>query len=228
MSFCCRVYVDGCVDTCSQGISLSGGQKQRINICRAIYVGADIQIFDDPISALDAHVGKHVFENVFLGAAQDKTRVLVTHALHFLPQVDYIYTMTDGRIGEHGTYADLMAAEGDFARFVNEFGSKESELEKEEEAAEDEKDDNAKDEKAVAAMKKRKQGAAMMQAEERNTGAVSKEVYVEYLRAGKGYIILPVLFLSVTLMQGAQVMSSYWLVYWQERYVPPLFMPHST
>ena len=84
-------------------------------------------------------------------AAQDKTRILVTHALHFLPQVDYIYTMIDGRIGEHGTYADLMAAEGDFARFVNEFGSKENELEKEEEAVEGEKEDNTKDEKAVAA-----------------------------------------------------------------------------
>ncbi|PIL29785.1 ATP-binding cassette transporter [Ganoderma sinense ZZ0214-1] len=200
-----------------RGISLSGGQKQRINICRAIYVGADIQIFDDPISALDAHVGKYVFENVFLGAAQGKTRILVTHALHFLPQVDYIYTMAEGKIGEHGTYADLMAAEGDFARFVNEFGSKESELEKEEEAAENEKAEDVKDEKAVEAMKKRKQGATMMQVEERNTGAVSKQVYSEYLRAGKGYIVLPLLLLSVALMQGAQVMSSYWLVYWQER-----------
>ena len=208
------------IDTCSQGISLSGGQKQRINICRAIYVGADIQIFDDPISALDAHVGKHVFQHVFLGAAQDKTRILVTHALHFLPQVDYIYTMVDGRVGEHGTYADLMAANGDFARFVNEFGSKESELEKEEEAtaeggdAEDEKDD-----KAVEKLKKRQQGATMMQQEERNTGAVSNQVYMEYIRAGKGYIIIPLLVLSVALLQGAQVMSSYWLVYWQEMYV---------
>nr|VWO99753.1 Phosphate:H symporter (Phosphate:H symporter, variant) [Ganoderma boninense] len=200
-----------------RGISLSGGQKQRINICRAIYVGADIQIFDDPISALDAHVGKHVFENVFLGAAQGKTRILVTHALHFLHQVDYIYTMAEGKIGEHGTYADLMAADGDFARFVNEFGSKESELEKEEEAAENETVEDVKDEKAIEATKKRQQGATMMQVEERNTGAVSNEVYAEYLRAGKGYIILPLLLLSVALMQGAQVMSSYWLVYWQER-----------
>ena len=215
------------IDTCSQGISLSGGQKQRINICRAIYVGADIQIFDDPISALDAHVGKHVFENVFLGAAQGKTRILVTHALHFLPQVDYIYTMAEGKIGEHGTYADLMAANGDFAHFVNEFGSKESESEKEEEAVEDEKDGDAKDAKAMEAMKKRKQGAAMMQVEERNTGAVSNQVYLEYLRAGKGYIILPLLLLSVTLMQGAQVMSSYWLVYWQEKYVPFIILPHN-
>lgn len=194
----------------NQGISLSGGQKQRINICRAIYVSADIQIFDDPISALDAHVGKHVFQNVFLGGAAEKTRILVTHALHFLPQVDYIYTMVDGRIAEHGTYANLMAANGDFARFVNEFGSKESELEKEEEAVEADVEgtDNEKAEKR----KKRTQGAAMMQTEERNTGAVSNDVYMTYIRAGKGFIIIPLLVLSVALLQGAQVMSSYWYV----------------
>ncbi|OSD06330.1 P-loop containing nucleoside triphosphate hydrolase protein [Trametes coccinea BRFM310] len=197
-----------------RGISLSGGQKQRINICRAIYVGADIQIFDDPFSALDAHVGKSVFTNVFLGAAADKTRVLVTHALHFLPQVDYIYTMVDGRVSEHGTYAELMAANGDFARFVNEFGSKENEVEQEEEAVEEAA------EPSDTKPKKKLQGAAMMQVEERNTGAVSNEVYLEYLRAGKGYLILPLLLISVALLQGTQVMSSYWLVYWEERKWP--------
>ncbi|KAL1937459.1 hypothetical protein VTO73DRAFT_13182 [Trametes versicolor] len=195
-----------------RGISLSGGQKQRINICRAIYVGADIQIFDDPFSALDAHVGKSVFSNVFLGAAADKTRVLVTHALHFLPQVDYIYTMVEGRVAEHGTYAALMAADGDFARFVREFGSNQNQQEEEEEAVEEAVEDGEAAEKTV----KRKAAPAMMQVEERNTGAVSNQVYMEYIRAGKGFIIIPLLLISVALMQGAQVMSSYWLVYWQE------------
>ncbi|OJA16609.1 hypothetical protein AZE42_10766, partial [Rhizopogon vesiculosus] len=91
-----------------KGISLSGGQKQRINICRAIYCNTDIQIFDDPLSALDAHVDKAVFENV-LKRNTGKTRILVTHALHFLPDVDYIYTLVDGRIAERGTYLELMA-----------------------------------------------------------------------------------------------------------------------
>ncbi|OJA15999.1 hypothetical protein AZE42_13449, partial [Rhizopogon vesiculosus] len=91
-----------------KGISLSGGQKQRINICRAIYCNTDIQIFDDPLSALDAPVGKAVFENV-LKRNTGKTRILVTHALHFLPDVDYIYTIVDGRIAERGTYPELMA-----------------------------------------------------------------------------------------------------------------------
>ncbi|EEB98739.1 hypothetical protein MPER_01703, partial [Moniliophthora perniciosa FA553] len=91
-----------------KGISLSGGQKQRLNICRAIYCDTDIQIFDDPLSALDAHVGKAVFQNVLLNAPAGKTRILVTHALHFLPQVDYIYVVADGRIVERGTYNELM------------------------------------------------------------------------------------------------------------------------
>jgi ABC-type multidrug transport system fused ATPase/permease subunit len=106
-----------------KGISLSGGQKQRLNLCRAIYCDADVQIYDDPLSALDAHVGRAVFQNVLLNARPDRTRVLVTHALHFLPQVDYIYTLVAGRVAEHGTYANLMGADGAFSKFVTEFGS---------------------------------------------------------------------------------------------------------
>lgn len=198
-----------------RGISLSGGQKQRINICRAIYVGADIQIFDDPLSALDAHVGKSVFQNVFMNASAGKTRILVTHAIYLLPQVDYIYTVVDGRIAERGTYIELLANQGAFARFAHEFGAKEEQEEQEEEAIEED-GDGKKDKKRKAIGS----NAPLMQAEERNTGAVSGKVYKEYLRAGKGGIIIPLLILALTFMQGTQVMSSYWLVYWQERKWP--------
>lgn len=87
-----------------------------------------------PSSAVDAHVGKALFTEAILGAlrAQGKTVILVTHALHFLSQCDYIYTMADGRIVEHGTYSDLLARGGDFARLSKEFGGEQEKEEGEE------------------------------------------------------------------------------------------------
>ncbi|PFH53092.1 hypothetical protein AMATHDRAFT_73621 [Amanita thiersii Skay4041] len=208
-----------------KGISLSGGQKQRLNICRAIYCDADIQIFDDPLSALDAHVGKAVFQNVLQNASSGKTRILVTHALHFLPHVDYIYVIAAGKIAEEGTFNQLMATDnGEFAKFMHEFGGKEEETEKQKEDEVDVIEDNGmrqkEDQEKETKKKNATPGATMMQAEERNTGAVRWEVYATYSKAGRGVLVLPVLILSVVLLQATTVMASYWLVYWQERKWP--------
>ena len=94
----------------------------------------------------------------------------------------------------------------------------EDEEEEREEEAVEETPAGPDDEKKVE--KKKAGGSAqLMQVEERNTGAVSNEVYKRYLKAGKGEILIPLLIISLAFLQGAQVMSSYWLVYWQERYV---------
>ncbi|KAF9466563.1 ABC transporter [Collybia nuda] len=200
-----------------KGISLSGGQKQRLNICRAIYCDTDIQIFDDPLSALDAHVGKAVFQNVLQNSLSKKTRVLVTHALHFLPQVDYIYAITEGHIAEQGTYAELIANKGEFSKFIHEFGSTEEEEEKEKTEEDLMAGEGQNMKENTEGRKKATLGVGIMQAEERNTGAVNWEVYKAYSAAGKGKFVLPLLFFSIVLIQGATVMGSYWLVYWQER-----------
>ncbi|CAG8740969.1 9300_t:CDS:10, partial [Gigaspora margarita] len=78
-----------------KGINLSGGQRQRINIARAVYYNADIVLLDDPLSAVDAHVGRYLFTHCIQGALAKKTRLLVTHHLNYLPQVDYVIYMED-------------------------------------------------------------------------------------------------------------------------------------
>lgn len=128
-----------------------------------------------PSTQVDAHVGKHLFDHAICGALKDKTRVLVTHALHFLPSVDYIICIDHGQIKQQGTYADLVADhDGAFSQLVREFGGgieikREEEEEKEEEKALEAVEDA--DEGKVVAVEPKK-GKALMQEEERATGAV--------------------------------------------------------
>ncbi|XP_040463337.1 canalicular multispecific organic anion transporter 1 isoform X3 [Falco naumanni] len=110
-----------------KGINLSGGQKQRVSLARAVYSNADIYILDDPLSAVDAHVGKYLFDHVLgpKGLLQKKTRILVTHSISFLPQVDNIVVLVEGAVSEHGSYSTLLANRGAFAQFLNLYGSQE-------------------------------------------------------------------------------------------------------
>ncbi|XP_063601958.1 ATP-binding cassette sub-family C member 3-like [Penaeus indicus] len=103
-----------------KGINLSGGQKQRVSLARAVYSDTDIVLLDDPLSAVDAHVGRFIFDNVIgpQGILRGKTRLLVTHSVTFLPSVDEVVVMMDGRVVEKGSYLDLVAKQGDFANFV--------------------------------------------------------------------------------------------------------------
>lgn len=103
-----------------KGINLSGGQKQRVALARAVYSGADIYILDDPLSAVDSHVGKHIFENILgqNGLLKGKTRFLITHAISYLPKVDEILVMKDGEITENGSYRQLLAQKGAFSEFL--------------------------------------------------------------------------------------------------------------
>ena len=71
-----------------KGDNLSGGQKSRLNIARAVYNEADIYLFDDPFSALDAFVGKNIFDNVIKKYLKGKTILVITHALQYLPMMD--------------------------------------------------------------------------------------------------------------------------------------------
>ncbi|RWS30840.1 multidrug resistance-associated protein 1-like protein [Leptotrombidium deliense] len=106
-----------------KGINLSGGQKQRVSLARAVYANADLYLFDDPLSAVDSHVGRHLFEQVIgpTGLLKNKTRVVVTHKITILPQCDEIIVMKDGFISERGSYKELLEKKGDFAEILVQF-----------------------------------------------------------------------------------------------------------
>lgn len=194
---------------------VEGGQKARVNLARAMYYDADLLLLDDILAAVDSHVAALLFDAV--RQLNDTTRVLVTHALHFLPQVDYIITMHEGRVAERGTYAELRAGNGPFASLIRDFANEdqnEVNAEQEEEAIEE-----AVGRPASIPRERLTANAqnALASKENMATGTVGLYVYKGYLKAGRGWITLPLLLLATIISQGFTIMTSYWLVYWQER-----------
>uniref|UniRef100_A0A5F8HF53 Multidrug resistance-associated protein 1 n=1 Tax=Monodelphis domestica TaxID=13616 RepID=A0A5F8HF53_MONDO len=116
-----------------KGVNLSGGQKQRVSLARAVYCDSDVYLFDDPLSAVDAHVGKHIFEKVIgpQGILKNKTRILVTHSISYLSQVDVIIVMSDGKISEMGSHQELLDRDGAFAEFLRTYANAEQNMEDE-------------------------------------------------------------------------------------------------
>ncbi|KAF9145057.1 hypothetical protein BGX30_010456 [Mortierella sp. GBA39] len=107
-----------------RGINLSGGQKARISLARAVYARADIYLFDDPLSAVDAHVGRTIFDKVVgpKGMLAGKTRVFVTHQIQYLSQSPQIMMLREGKVVEQGNFQELMAKKAEVYQLVSDFG----------------------------------------------------------------------------------------------------------
>ena len=120
-----------------KGINLSGGQKQRISVARSVYSNGDLYFLDDPLSAVDSHVGKHMFDNVIgpSGLLKNKTVVLVTHGIGYLKKMDEIIVMKNGTISEQGSYDELLYAQGEFSDFLVQYLADKENSEKEEDVS---------------------------------------------------------------------------------------------
>jgi len=97
-----------------RGVALSGGQKARVNLARALYRDVDIYLLDDPLSAVDTRVSRHLFEKCVKEYLRGRIRVLVTHQLQYLPHADHIIVLNQGKILAQGTYEELIDAGIDF------------------------------------------------------------------------------------------------------------------
>uniref|UniRef100_A0A4W5NVV0 ATP-binding cassette sub-family C member 5 n=1 Tax=Hucho hucho TaxID=62062 RepID=A0A4W5NVV0_9TELE len=181
-----------------RGANLSGGQRQRVSLARALYSERPILLLDDPLSAVDAHVGSHLFHNAIRMASKGKTIIFVTHQLQYLAECDHVILMKDGQIAEHGTHFQLMGRDRDYATLFN---SVQQEV-------------MPTTERMSSSNEKVETTGTLMKAEEKGSGAVAWDVYKAYINAAGGpcaFIINVILFLFTT---GSIAFSNWWLSYW--------------
>ena len=193
-----------------KGVNLSGGQKARISLARAMYCDNDIYIMDDPISALDAHVGKNIMHNCIIGYLKGKTRILATHALQYTCFADKIYYMKNGEIKWEGTYQELIEQ-----KFYSEFAEKiNSKLKKEKEENDNFSNDIIKINKEVSFNKGSIQ--RITKDEGKEVGKINKKVFISYFTYIGGLNFCSALSLTLFSWQGLRIMSDLWLGYWSE------------
>jgi ATP-binding cassette subfamily C (CFTR/MRP) protein 1 len=184
------------------GVNLSGGQKARVALARALYNNSDIYLLDDPLSALDAQTGKHVFDNAIMGALDTKTVLLITHQLQVLSQLDYIFVLSQGKIVEQGAYRDLIAKRGllfDMMQnsFISKKGGTDSKIE------------------LSGAVKEHKQ-KDIMEKEDQEQGSVKPVTYWNYVKVCGGWPFLISLTIITLLRSALIALSGIWLQWWTD------------
>ncbi|XP_075985131.1 ATP-binding cassette subfamily C member 4-like isoform X2 [Anticarsia gemmatalis] len=193
-----------------RGVSLSGGQRARINLARAIYREADVYLLDDPLSAVDANVGRLLFEGCINGYLRNKTCILVTHQVHYLKAADFIVVLNEGSIENMGSYDELVKSGTEFSALLSAADGEETGPEKKERPAvmrgisktsiKSEDDDEER--------------VQVQEAEERATGSLKWAVIWEYLKAVQSWCIVLFALLSLLITQGAATTADYWISYW--------------
>jgi ABC-type multidrug transport system fused ATPase/permease subunit len=195
-----------------KGVNLSGGQKQRLSLARAIYADADVYFLDDPLSALDAHVGAGVFRDCICEHLKEKTVVLVMNQVQFCPEADLVVALDHGRALEVGPYPELMARGGAFAKLMQDYGGRGDD---EEEAGEAE----AEEPKEEAAAEVHKEGTAaegkLTQKETKGEGGMKAETYAKYINAIGISMFYPMIAFYV-LQVGCDMLSNTTLAAWAE------------
>ncbi|XP_043382192.1 ATP-binding cassette sub-family C member 12 isoform X5 [Chelonia mydas] len=230
-----------------RGLNLSGGQKQRISLARAVYANRDIYLLDDPLSAVDAHVGKYIFEKCIKEALKEKTVVLVTHQLQYLEFCDEVILLEDGEIYERGTHKDLMKEKGRYAQLIQNLYMEQAKdpeiiltgtMTEPTSETQDKSDSSGSsyrgvenpafvmsDEEIIIKEPERDPQSGnntapvnqLVKKEEKQEGSVTWKTYHAYIKASGGFILSSFVVLLFILMIGCSAFSNWWLSFWLEQ-----------
>ncbi|XP_073947056.1 probable multidrug resistance-associated protein lethal(2)03659 isoform X2 [Choristoneura fumiferana] len=202
-----------------RGVALSGGQRARINLARAVYKEADIYLLDDPLSAVDTQVAKHIFERCIKRYLANKTVVLVTHQLQFIKSVDQIVIMDKCKIIADGAFNDLNEQE---LSLINVMADKVREVREEDEPGSDPGAVSVAQYSTMSFFKRHNWSMLLdasiadqkPEAEIQTKGRVKGSVYREYFLAGAACPFVVIVSLMFLLAQACASASDYWISRW--------------
>ena len=204
-----------------KGINLSGGQKQRVSLARAIYQDADVYFLDDTLSAVDAHVGQHIYQEVIgpNGLLKNKTRIFVTHNLNYVSDSDYIVMFDHGAISDEGSYDAIMNSNGHISQLIRQFVTTGKHDESPIEAAATKLPIGMEEEEREAKTdtnKGEKEGGIISE-ETVESGGVQLKVALAYVRS-IGVVISVCILLAYVVSYIANGGTSLWLANWSNQY----------
>jgi len=204
-----------------RGINLSGGQRARISVARAVYrKDVELCLFDDPLAAIDAHVGKKLFDQVFSrsGVLAGKTRVLVTHQVQYLKEADRVVIIEDGVIVAMGTYEELAAGEALKGLGLDEVGLHARQTEEQVMAIKSSRTSlRANLRTTRTSIQGQQKEGTLVQAESTNEGAVKWSTFKLFASTGFGPCVVSVILLCMLSKVVATVFTDLWLAYWTEK-----------
>ncbi|TKA30151.1 hypothetical protein B0A50_02870 [Salinomyces thailandicus] len=201
-----------------KGVTLSGGQKQRVSLARAVYADADIVLMDDPLSAVDAHVGRHIIDHAICGLLRKKCRVLATHQLHVLHRADRIVWLHEGGVRKIATFYELMRGDPEFQKLMESAGQQKSDGESGGQESIDSIQVQNRGQGLVEEARKSDEPVdALMQREEQATGNVSWTVYSAFITASGSIWNIATVIAIIGIAQGANITTSLWLSWWTSK-----------
>ena len=187
-----------------RGVTLSGGQKQRISIARAIYSKAGIVLLDDPLSAVDAHVGNQIFAQAICGLLHDRCCIMATHQLHVLPRYDRVIYMDEGNVVAYGTFNELMSGNEAFARMIGAGGANQDIICKEAQQ------NSITEFHAIEGISDQR----LIGEDEKAVDRVPLSVYLAWARACGTLANIPMLVLVQILFRGTNILTILWITWW--------------